>query len=189
MLDLYAYELKTFGGFSMATEQTLDTILNANLKTIAETPAWATAQKEANDISHAGRLDKLIEFSMQNFLSHQNRNNMLAETYVGKQIENMTSVDPIEATATSKLFHGESDAAIASLLAQLSSGQIGAKTAMTTPPETGVTQLFAQLNALTQSGNQNSSSIQNMNQATNVAMLAIAQVLAKVAETTPPKTA
>lgn len=172
----------------MATEQTLDTILNSNLKTIAETPAWTTAQKEQNDISHAGRLDKVIEMSMQNFLAHQQRSNMLAETYVGKQIENMTSVDPVEAVATSKLFHGESDSAIASLLAQLASGQIGAKTAMTTPPETGVTQQFAQLNALTNMNSQNNNSIAQMNESTNVAMLAIAQVLTKIAQTTPPNT-
>ena len=172
----------------MATEQTLDTILNSNLKTIAETPAWTTAQKEANDISHAGRLDKVIEMSMQNFVAHQQRSNMLAETYVGKQVENMTSVDPIEATATAKLFRGESDSALSSLLAQLASGQIGAKTAMTTPPETGVTGMFAQLNALTAQNSQNNASISQMNEATNAAMVAIAQVLGKIAQTTPPNT-
>jgi len=171
----------------MATEQTLDTILNTNLKTIAETPAWAMAQKQQNDISHAGRLDKLLEVSLQNLVSHQQRSNMLAETYVGKQIENMTSVDPIEATATSKLFHGESDSAMASLLAQLSSGQIGAKIAQSTPPESGVPQGLAQLNAVLSANGQNQASIANMNQATNAAMVAIAAVLAKVVQTTPGK--
>lgn len=172
----------------MATEQTLDTINNANLKTIAETPAWTNAQKQANDISHAKRVDQLMEMAMQNLVGHQQRLNMLAETFVGKSIENSTSVDPTEAVAVSKLFKGESDSAISSILAQLASGQIGAKTAMTTPPETGVTQMFAQLNALTAQNNQNTSSIANMNQATNAAMLAIAQVLTKIAQTTPPDT-
>jgi hypothetical protein len=68
---------------------------------------------------------------------------------------------------------------------------------MTTPPESGVTQLFAQLNALSNQNaqNNNANNSQNLaalnamnqtNQATNAAMLAIAQVLVKAAQTTPP---
>lgn len=173
----------------MATEQTLDTINNTNLKTIAETGAWSIAQKHCNDISHAKRTDQLLELSMQNLVGHQQRLSMLAETYVGDQIINATSADPVEAVAVSKLFKGESDSAISSILAQLASGQIGTKIALTTPPETGITQMFAQLNSLTQQNNMNIAAIQNMHEATNVAMLAIAQVLSKISQTTPPKTA
>lgn len=172
----------------MATEQTLDTINNTNLKTIAETGAWSIAQKHANDISHAKRTDQLMEFAMQNLVGHQQRLSMLAETYVGDQIITATSVDPVESVAVAKLFKGESDSALASILAQLASGQMGAKVAQSTPPETGLTGMFAQLNALTQQNNANNAAIQNMNEASQVAMMAIAQVLTKISQTTPPRT-
>lgn len=165
----------------MATDQTLDTINNSNLMTVADTPSWTNAQKSTNDISHASRLDKLLEMTLQNALGSQQRNNMLSEVHVGKIIENSTSVDPIEAVSTAKLFRGEGDSSIGSILAQLSAGQIGSKTAMTTPPETGTTQLFAQLNSLTEQNNQNTQIINNMNQATNISMTAIAEVLARIA--------
>jgi hypothetical protein len=172
----------------MATEQTLDTINNTNLKTIAETGAWSTAQKHCNDISHAKRTDQLMEMAMQNLVGHQQRLSMLAETYVGQEISNATAVDPVESVAVAKLFKGESDSALASVLAQLASGQMSAKIAQSTPPETGLTGMFAQLNALTQQNSANNASIANMNQSTQVAMLAIAQVLSKVAQSTPPHT-
>jgi len=167
----------------MALEQTLDTINNTNLKTIAESGAWTTAQKQANDISHAKRTDQLMEVAMQNLVGHQQRLGMLAETYVGAQIITATSADPVEAVAVAKLFKGESDSAISSLLAQLASGQLGAKIAISTPPESGIPQMLSQLNAVTAQNSQNAASIANMNESTNVAMLAIAQVLAKIAQT------
>ena len=164
----------------MATEQTLDTINNSNLMTVADTPSWTNAQKSQNDISHASRLDRLVEMQLQNALAAQHRNNMLAEINMGKTIANISSTDPVEAASTAKLFRGEGDSSIGSLLAQLSSGQIGAKTAMTVPPESGTTQLFAQLNSLTEQNNQNTNIVANMNQSTLSAMTAIAEVLAKI---------
>ena len=172
----------------MATEQSLDTINNTNLKSIAEIPSWSMAHKTANDISHAKRTDQLVELSMQNMVNHQQRINVISETYIGRLCDNASSVDPTEAVATAKLFKGESDSAITSLLASLASGQIGVKAAQSTPPETGVTQLIAQLNALTSQNSANQSHVQNMNQATLVSMSAIAQVLAKLAQTTPDVT-
>jgi hypothetical protein len=84
------------------------------------------------------------------------------------------------------------------VLAALSSGQISSKIAQSTPPESGVSQYLAGLNATTNQNSQNSNAIaaQNLallnamnqtNQSTNAAMLAIAQVLAKVAYVTPPE--
>jgi hypothetical protein len=164
----------------MATEQTLDTVNNSNLMTVADTPSWTNAQKSQNDTSHASRLDKLLEMTLQNALAAQQRNNQLAEIHMGKTIENLSSTDPVEAASTAKLFRGEGDSSIGSILAQISAGQIGAKTAMTVPPETGTTQLFAQLNALTSQNNQNTNIVANMNQGTLSSMAAIAEVLAKI---------
>lgn len=183
----------------MATEQTLDTINNSNLKTVGESGAWSNAQKMMNDISHAKRVDSMAEIAMSNLVAHQGRMLQLSEMVVGKFGENATAIDPIEAMSVAKGFRSESDSALTSTLAALSSGQIGAKVAMTTPPESGVTQLFAQLNALSNQNaqNNNSNNAQNLaalnamnqtNQATNAAMLAIAQVLVKAAQTTPPET-
>jgi hypothetical protein len=181
----------------MATEQTLDTINNANLKTVGEANAWSIAQKAMNDISHAKRIDSIAEIALSNLTAHQGRMLQLSEMVVGKFGENATSLDPIEAMSIAKGYRAESDSALTSTLAALSSGQIGAKVAMTTPPESGVTQLFAQLNALSNQNaqNNNANNSQNLaalnamnqtNQATNAAMLAIAQVLVKAAQTTPP---
>jgi hypothetical protein len=181
----------------MATEQTLDTINNANLKTVGEANAWSIAQKAMNDISHAKRVDSISEVALSNLVAHQGRMMQLSEMVIGKFGENATSMDPIEALSIAKGMRSESDSALTSTLAALSSGQIGAKVAMTTPPETGVTQLFAQLNALSQQNAQNGNAqnaqalaaynaMNQTNQSTNAAMLAIAQVLAKVATLTPP---
>jgi len=164
----------------MATEQTLDTINNSSLLTVADTPSATNAQKSANDTAHASRLDKLLEMTLQNALASQQRNSIQAETHMGKVIENLSSMDPVEAASTAKLFRGESDSSLGSILAQLSAGQIGAKTAMTTPQESGMVSLLAQLNASTEQNNQTTQIIANMNQDTNITMAAIAEVLGRI---------
>lgn len=183
----------------MATEQTLDTVNNVNLKTVQEEPSWAAAQRQLGAAAHQDRHDRLSEVMYSDLLEHRKHVNTLATTYLGRICDNASSLDPVEAISMAKAFKGESDSSIASLIAALSSGQIGGKIAMTTPPETGVTQMFAQLNALTNQNSQNSNSIaaqvlamanamNHTNQSTNSAMVAIAQVLAKMAQTVPPIT-
>lgn len=184
----------------MATEQTLDTINNSNLKTVAEAGAWSIAQKSMNDVIHAKRVDSIAEVALGNLVAHQGRMLQLSEMVVGKFGENATSVDPIEAVATSKLLRSESDAAITSILSALNAGALGNKTVAITPPETGVANAMAILNSIYQQNAQNGNSqsaqalaafnsMNQTNQSTNAAMLAIAQVLAKVAVSTPPETA
>jgi hypothetical protein len=128
--------------------QTVDALTISNVKTIAEAGAFAMAQRFQDEVAHARRV------------------NTMAEAHLGKLLNNFVSVDPVEAVATAKLFKGEADSGISSLLAQLASGQIGAKTAQSTPPESGVTTLLAQL----------------------IGLISASQVMTKGAQTTPPVT-
>jgi hypothetical protein len=183
----------------MATEQTLDTVSNVNLKTVMEEPSWAAAQRQVGAAAHLDRNDRLSEVMYSDLLEHRKHINTLATTYLGRICDNASSLDPVEAISMAKAFKGEADSSLPSLLAALGAGQIGGKIAMTTPPESGVTQLMAQLNALTNQNSQSSNTIaaqilamgnavNHTNQATNAAMTAIAQILAKMAQTTPPIT-
>jgi hypothetical protein len=183
----------------MATEQTLDTVNNVNIKVVGEEPAWAAAQRQVGSAAHLDRMDRMSEVLFSDLLEHRKHINLLTTTYLGRVCDNASSIDPVEAISTAKAFKGESDSSVTSLLAALASGQIASKIANTTPPESGVTQLMAQLNALTNQNSQNSNVIaaQNFalfnamnqtNQSTNAAMAAIAQVLAKMSQTTPPVT-
>lgn len=172
----------------MATEVTIDTVNNTNLKSIAEIPSWSMVQKTANDVSHAKRVDQLVELAMQNMISHQQRINSISETYIGRLCDTASSIDPAEAVATAKMFKGESDSSITSLLASLSSGQMQQKIAQTTAPETAVTSQIAHLNALTNQNSANNSHVFNMNEATLTSMAAVAQVLSKLSHTTPDVT-
>jgi hypothetical protein len=170
----------------MATEQTLDTINNTNLKVVAETPSWALAQKQNNDISHAKRVDQLIEISMQGMIEHKQRLNQIAEIYLGRISDNASSLDPVEAISTSKAFSGESNSQISSLLAQLAAGQIGAKTAQSTPPtsatDTGFSSLLAMMNTLNQQNYSNNTT----NSSLAATMTALASILNKIAYNSPP---
>jgi len=95
--------------------QVKDALTIANVKTVAEAGAVAMANLFQHQTNHARRLD------------------MLAEAHLGKVLNNFAGVDPTEAVATAKLFKGEADSGISSLLAQLASGQIGAKIGQSTP--------------------------------------------------------
>jgi hypothetical protein len=104
----------------MATDLTLDTINNANLKTIGEAGAFAVAQLFQNQVSHGKRMDQL------------------AEMFMGRLLSDSNAVDPAEAVSTAKLFKGESDSAVLSLLTQLAGGSVGAKIAQSTPGDLSV---------------------------------------------------
>jgi len=95
--------------------QVKDALTIGNVKTVGEAASFAMASLFQHQVNHARRLDSL------------------AEAHLGKVLNNFASVDPVEAVATAKLFKGEADSGISSLLAQLASGQIGAKVAQSTP--------------------------------------------------------
>jgi hypothetical protein len=137
--------------------QVKDAVTIGNVKTIAEAGSFAMATLFQHQVNHARRLDSL------------------AEAHLGKVLNNFASVDPAEAVATAKLFKGESDSAISSILAQLASGQIGAKTAQSTPGDVSVhiSQLGASVASL---------------QGLIAGLVAILQQTIKGAQTTPPIT-
>lgn len=138
--------------------QVKDALTIANVKTVAEAGAVAMANLFQHQTNHARRLD------------------MLAEAHLGKVLNNFAGVDPNEAVATAKLFKGEADSGISSLLAQLASGQIGAKVAQSTPGDMGLE--VAKLGA----------SVVGM-QAQIGGLVALVQQIMKGAVTTPPATA
>lgn len=137
--------------------QVTDALTIGNVKTVAESASFAMATLFQHQVNHAHRLD------------------MLAEAHLGKVLNNFASVDPAEAVATAKLFKGEADSGLSSILAQLSMGQMGVKAAQSTPGDTGLE--IAKLGAAV-------SSLQGLISG----LVAILQQTVKGAQTTPPVT-
>ena len=137
--------------------QVIDALTVSNVKTVAESASFAMGTLFQHQVNHARRLDSL------------------AEAHLGKVLNNFASVDPVESVSTAKLFKGESDSAVASLLAQLASGQVGAKIAQSTPGDVAVQ--ISQLGASV-------ASLQGM----IGGLVAILQQTIKGAQTTPPNT-
>ncbi len=137
--------------------QVVDALTIGNVKTVGEAASFGMASLFQHQVNHARRLDSL------------------AEAHLGKVLNNFASVDPIEAVASAKLFKGESDSGISSILAQLGSGQIGAKIAQSTPGDVAVqiSQLGASVASL---------------QGLIGGLVAILQQTVKGAQTTPPNT-
>lgn len=113
-----------------ASQAIVDTVADTNMKTVGEAAAFAMGVLFNNHVSHSKRVDTI------------------AEIYLGGLADKANSVDPVEAVAAAKLFKGESDSSLSSLLSALSGGQIGAKIGQTTPPETGWGALSAVLEVL-----------------------------------------
>jgi hypothetical protein len=136
--------------------QVIDALTIGNTKTIAEAAAFAMASMFQHQVNHARRLDAL------------------AEAHLGKVLDKFASVDPVEAVSTAKLFKGESDSSMSSLLAQLASGQIGAKVAQSTPGDLAgdLAKIGASVSSL---------------QATVAGLVALTQQIMKGAQTTPPQ--
>lgn len=100
--------------------QVVDAVTIGNVKTIGEAGSFAMASLFQHNTNVARRVDSL------------------AEAHLGKVLNTFASVDPVESVAVAKLFKAESDSAIASLLAQLDSGQLGAKIAQSTPGDINI---------------------------------------------------
>jgi hypothetical protein len=138
--------------------QVVDALTIANAKNVAEAGSVAMANLFQHQTNHARRLD------------------MLAEAHLAKVLDNFASIDPVEAVATSKLFQGETDSGLSSLLAQLSAGQMGTKIAQSTPGDLGLE--VAKLGA----------SVVGV-EAQIGGLVALVQQIMKGAMTTPPVTA
>lgn len=103
------------GGSSENLAQVIDALTIGTVETIATSASFAMANLYQHQINHARRLDSM------------------AEACLGKMLKRMSSTSPEESIATAKLFQGEADSSISSLLAQLDAGQIGAKIAQSVP--------------------------------------------------------
>lgn len=137
--------------------QVVDAVTISNVKTIAEAGSFAMGTLFQHNTNVARRVDSL------------------AEAHLGAVLNTFAKVDPVEAVATSKLFSGEADSSIASLLAQLATSQMSAKLAQSTPGDLSIEigKIGASLASL---------------QATMGSMVAILQQTMKGAQSTPPIT-
>jgi hypothetical protein len=133
----------------MALDSTIEVLGHTNLKTVAEAPSWASAQRQLNIISAAERTDKYSDLAYGNAIAHQNLANQSALDYVndtrliskmvlGSLADKILNIGSDDAVAQGQLYKGGADASIMSVLGQLAGGSIGNKTAAITPPETGV---------------------------------------------------
>jgi len=137
--------------------QVVDAVTISNVKTVGEAASFAMASLFQHNTNVARRVDSL------------------SEAHLGKVLNSFASTDPVEAVAVAKLFKGESDSGIASILAQLSAGQMEAKIAQSTPGDISI-----ELNKIGASV----SSLQGM----IGGLVAILQQTMKGAMTTPPTT-
>lgn len=180
----------------MATEQSLDTVANTRILAVGGEASWAAAQRQVGSAAHMDRMDRYSEVLMTDLLEHRKHVNLLTTTYLGRVCDNASTIDPIEAASTAKLFQGSSDSNMLSLMAQLSAGGVGAKIMDSVPPESPVIAQLAQLNAVTNQNSQNSNSIMNQNlaalngltqqnAATNATLVAVAGILAKIFQAVP----
>lgn len=137
--------------------QVVDAVTIGNVKTIGEAASFAMGSLFQHNTNVARRVDSLCE------------------AHLGKVLNSFASVDPVESVAVAKLFKGESDSAIASILAQLDTGSLGAKIAQSTPGD-----LSVELSKIGASV----SSLQGM----IAGLVAILQQTMKGAQSTPPIT-
>jgi len=135
---------------------------------------------DALTITNVKSVGEAASFAMSSLFQHQTnvarRVDSLSEAHLGKVLNTFSSIDPIEAVSDSKLFKAESDSAIMSLLAQLSTGSMGAKIAQSTPGDVAV-----EINKIGASV----ASLQGM----IGGLVGMLQVTMKGAMTTPPNTA
>jgi hypothetical protein len=135
----------------------VDALTIGNVKTIAEAGSFAMASLFQHNTNVARRVDSL------------------SEAHLGKVLESFASADPVEAIAVTKLFKGEADSSIASLLAQLDTAQLATKLAQSTPGDISI-----ELNKI-------GASVASL-QGLMAGVVSILQQTIKGAQTTPPIT-
>ena len=109
----------------MALDQgVVDSVTNANFKTVAEAASVGLAQAMA--------------VQAQNLASHQQRLNLLAESSLAQMLNKMNALDPEEAASIAKVEKSDLGKIISELGSQIAGLQQMLKGAQTTLPETGV---------------------------------------------------
>jgi len=126
-------------------EEIAQTVEIENLKNVAGASANALANTFTDYSASRGRLAIMAEGALADQQSHRTAMNHIQQLYLGKLAEKFTEVDPLEAASTAKVFKGESDSSVLSLLTSLGGGQIAGKIAATSVPETGVSRGIADL--------------------------------------------
>lgn len=110
----------------MAADQGIvDSVSNADTKTVAEMSAWATAQRMASEVTHAQRLNQIAEGAMQGYAA-----GMTA------LIKRMTELDVQESASEADIRQSRLSEQIASLGTAVAALQQAIKGAQTTPPPT-----------------------------------------------------
>ena len=178
-------------------EQTLDSTNNTNIATNHNMAGWSSANKMANDVSHAARNDKKTELEYSNAINQQNLSNHSALDELNHNrtfnrlmmmvgANQMLNIDPTEAVATDALFQGKANASWLSQLGQLAAGSIANKTAVATVPETGVANALATYNAVNSQNAQNNATNSALANALTAATVALAGISQKGMVNTPP---
>lgn len=160
--------------------QVVDGVVSTNFKSLAEAAAAAQAKLyESTAQSFSAGIQNQVaaqNIALQNAVASQARINSISEAALAKAITDLGSVDPVEAVSTARLFKGDADSSIASLLAQQSAGLMGVKQAQST--DGSLASQFANLSAAVAS------------QASQLgAVVALMQQWVKGAQSTPPETA
>lgn len=115
---------------SAATDQIVETISIENLKTIAGASAAAQAQLSS-------LIAPSIALAVQNAVANQQQMNSIDRAATGAIVNKLIHMDTEEASAIVKTNTGNDvSSQLQSLLASLSSGQVGSKIAGNTPPVT-----------------------------------------------------
>ena len=111
----------------MATEQTLDTVNNVNIKNTGEMSGWSSGHRLVEAAQHSTRSDRVAELAYDNQVALQARQQNLAldqdtamrnisNMFLGALANKFIHMDPSEAISTSQAFKGSSDASILSIL-------------------------------------------------------------------------
>lgn len=114
-----------------------ESVAATNLKVQGDGPAHAMNSIYQGNAQSQLRGEHIANLGLQNAISNQARIDTIANAVVTAATDKLLHPDPMEAVAVNKIMTGNDlGQQIASLMAVLGGGQIGAKTAQTTPPNT-----------------------------------------------------
>jgi len=112
-------------------EEVVQSVSSTNFKSLGDGPSFYHNLAMSNSVNQQN-------LAAQNAIAQQQALGTVLTAAVGKIVKALTEADAEEAVSLSKVMSGDDVAQkIASLIGALGFGQIGAKTAQTTPPPTG----------------------------------------------------
>jgi len=112
-------------------EEVIQSVSSTNFKSLGDGPSFYHNLAMSNAVNQQN-------LAAQNSIAQQQALGTVLTAAVGKIVKALTEADAEEAVSLNKLMSGDDVAQkISSLIGALGFGQIGAKTAQTTPPPTG----------------------------------------------------